>query len=112
MLAAHEGGRTAPAAPPWRESHPGEDARRRSCRQRKDTGQMASTEAREHEIVVNGRTVVTGAATLAAVIEEQGFGAVKVATALNGDFVPARARASTHVGAGDRIEILTARQGG
>lgn len=73
---------------------------------------MADTEAREQKIVVNGQPVVTGAATLAAVVEEQGLGAVKVATALNGDFVPARVRATTPVSPGDRIEILTARQGG
>ena len=97
--------------PPW-PPHLAEGGGGDGATREKDTGQMADTEAREHEIVVNGQAVVTGAATLAAVIEEQGFGAVKVATALNGDFVPARARASTHVAAGDRIEILTARQGG
>jgi sulfur carrier protein len=73
---------------------------------------MTRIEARPREMTVNGQTVVTGAETLAAVVEEQGLGAVKVATALNGDFIPARARAATRVAAGDRIEILTARQGG
>ena len=35
-----------------------------------------------------------------------------VATALNGEFVPARARGATPVKDGDRIEIVAPRQGG
>ena len=35
-----------------------------------------------------------------------------VATALNGEFVPARKREATPVRDGDRIEILAPRQGG
>jgi sulfur carrier protein len=34
------------------------------------------------------------------------------ATALNGEFAPARARAATHMKEGDRIEILAPRGGG
>ena len=40
------------------------------------------------------------------------YGEAKVATALNGDFVPERMRASTPVSPGDRVEIVSARQGG
>ena len=40
------------------------------------------------------------------------YGVAKVATALNGEFVPARAREATPVKDGDRIEILAPRQGG
>ena len=36
----------------------------------------------------------------------------KVATALNGEFVPARARNAVAVKDGDRIEIVAPRQGG
>jgi sulfur carrier protein len=35
-----------------------------------------------------------------------------LATALNGEFAPARARAATHMKEGDRIEILAPRGGG
>jgi sulfur carrier protein len=64
------------------------------------------------EIVVNGRPLATGAETLALLVSEQGFGAVKVATAVNGEFVAERTRAETRVRDGDRIEILSVRQGG
>ena len=40
------------------------------------------------------------------------YGGQKVATALNGDFVSERQRALTRVASGDRIEVLSARQGG
>lgn len=66
----------------------------------------------EHEIIVNGAPLVTAAVTLADLVDEQGFGDVKVATAVNGDFVAARLRAETDLGPGDRVEILTVRQGG
>lgn len=68
--------------------------------------------ARAAEIIVNGRGITTRAGTLAALLAEQGLAEAKVATALNGDFVPERARAATPVGAGDRVEIVSARQGG
>lgn len=41
-----------------------------------------------------------------------GFGEHRVATAVNGDFVPERQRVETKLTDGDRLEILTARQGG
>ena len=40
------------------------------------------------------------------------YAEAKVATALNGEFVPARSREATPVKDGDRIEILAPRQGG
>lgn len=63
-------------------------------------------------IVLNGAGLETRAATLAELLDEQGFGGRKVATALNGDFVPERTRAATPVATGDRIEVVSARQGG
>ncbi len=63
-------------------------------------------------IHVNAEPHAVSAATLADVLTQLGYGGQKVATALNGDFVPERARATTPVKAGDRIEILSARQGG
>ena len=66
----------------------------------------------EIEIRVNAEACSVRAATLADVLAALGYGGQKVATALNGDFVPERMRAETAVGTGDRIEILSARQGG
>ena len=47
-----------------------------------------------------------------AALEELGYGDSKVATALNEDFVPSAARAGTALSPGDRVEIVTPRQGG
>jgi sulfur carrier protein len=66
----------------------------------------------EISVVLNGRGVATAATTLDALLAEQGFAGLKVATALNGDFVPAPARAATSLASGDRIEVVSARQGG
>jgi sulfur carrier protein len=63
-------------------------------------------------LVVNGEPQDIPAATLAEAVQSLDFGEAKVATALNGEFVPARARARTLVKDGDRIEILAPRQGG
>jgi sulfur carrier protein len=60
---------------------------------------------------VNGAAMDVGAATLAELLVEAGY-AGRVATAVNGDFVPERARIETKLRPGDRIEILTPRQGG
>jgi sulfur carrier protein len=64
------------------------------------------------EVVVNGRKAESGARTLAALLVEQGLAGAKVATALNGQFVPEARRATTALDFGDRIEIVSARQGG
>jgi sulfur carrier protein len=63
-------------------------------------------------IVVNGETRDVEATTLSSALEALDFADAKVATALNGEFVPARAREATAVKEGDRIEILAPRQGG
>ncbi len=63
-------------------------------------------------LFVNGEARAIEAATLAQVLEALDFTDAQVATALNGEFVPARARAATPVKDGDRIEILAPRQGG
>lgn len=72
---------------------------------------MVQHEARI-ELVVNGRKAESAARTLAALVEEQGLADAKVATALNGQFVPEARRATTALGGGDRVEIVSARQGG
>jgi sulfur carrier protein len=64
------------------------------------------------ELIVNGRRATTAARTVAELLAEQDLSAVRVATALNGRFVPEAQRATTTVSAGDRVEIVSARQGG
>ncbi len=63
-------------------------------------------------LVVNGEAQDVPAVTLAEALQSLDLGEAKVATALNGEFVPARARAATLVKDGDRIEIVAPRQGG
>lgn len=63
-------------------------------------------------LVVNGEPRDVEATTLAKALEALDFAEATVATALNGEFVPARARGATPVREGDRIEILAPRQGG
>jgi sulfur carrier protein len=64
------------------------------------------------KLVVNGEVREIEAVTLAAALEALEYADANVATALNGDFVPACAREATPVRDGDRIEILAPRQGG
>ena len=64
------------------------------------------------KLVVNGELQEVPAATLAEALQSLDFADAKVATALNGEFVPARARVATLVKDGDRIEIVAPRQGG
>jgi sulfur carrier protein len=68
--------------------------------------------SRAVDVVVNGEGRRVAAGWLAAVLDELGYGGQKVATALNGDFVPERARERTPVKAGDHIEVVAPRQGG
>jgi sulfur carrier protein len=63
-------------------------------------------------IVVNGEPTATHAASLAELLDELGYAAGAVATALNGNFVPRAARAHTALAAEDAVEIVTPRQGG
>jgi sulfur carrier protein len=64
------------------------------------------------KLVINGEQQEVPAATLADALQSLDLAEAKVATALNGEFVPARARAVTLVKDGDRIEIVAPRQGG
>lgn len=63
------------------------------------------------KITVNGAATEVAADTLAGVLEELGHGGAKVATAVNEAFVPAHAR-DIALAPGDRVEIVTPRQGG
>lgn len=64
------------------------------------------------DIVVNAEPARVRAGTLADVLAQLGYGEGRIATALNGEFVPERMRPATPVKPGDRIEIVSARQGG
>lgn len=64
------------------------------------------------KILVNGDWRDTGAVDLAAALAELGYGEAVVATALNGEFVPATSRQGAHLSEGDRIEVLAPMQGG
>jgi sulfur carrier protein len=64
------------------------------------------------KLVVNGELQEVLAATLAEALQSLDFSEAKVATALNGEFVPARERPATALKDGDRIEIVAPRQGG
>ncbi|MET0497796.1 MAG: sulfur carrier protein ThiS [Steroidobacteraceae bacterium] len=63
-------------------------------------------------ILVNGALHETDASDLAAALQDLGYGEAVVATALNGEFVPAPSRPGTRLTDGDRIEILAPMQGG
>lgn len=63
-------------------------------------------------IVLNGEVQQTAAADLAALLAEIELNEAVVATALNGDYVPAEDRAATTLKDGDRIEVLAPMQGG
>ena len=64
------------------------------------------------KILVNGAWRDTGAADLASALKELGYGDAVVATALNGEFVPADSRLRTPLADGDRVEVLAPMQGG
>ena len=63
-------------------------------------------------ILLNGETRACAASDLAALIDELGLGAARVATALDGDFVPVRARGATPLRPGCAVEIVGPMQGG
>lgn len=64
------------------------------------------------QIDLNGTPFTVLARSLADVLEELDYGGQAVATAVNGIFVPAAARAGTLLQDGDRIEVLAPMQGG
>jgi sulfur carrier protein len=63
-------------------------------------------------VVLNGQPLVTAARSVADLVASQALGGLKVATALNGHFVPEAQRDTTALRTGDRIEIVSPRQGG
>ena len=62
--------------------------------------------------MVNGQPRETSARNLAELCAALGYGGAKIATAVNGDFVPVASRAETALAGEDRVEIVAPRQGG
>lgn len=63
-------------------------------------------------LVVNGEAREVAADTLAALLSELDYAGNWLATALNGDVVPAAARPHCRLAEGDRVEILAPMKGG
>ncbi len=64
------------------------------------------------QITINGQAVDVAEKTLAKILEERGFQAAIVATAVNEEFVPVSRRADQILKTGDRLEIVSPREGG
>ncbi len=65
------------------------------------------------KIRLNGARIETTAHTLRELIDMLGYHQdARIATAVNGDFVPAARRESWKLTPGDEVEILAPRQGG
>ena len=63
-------------------------------------------------ILVNGKERDVAAATLEAALLELGYGGAKVATAVDGTFVPANRRGGVALGENSAVEVLAPMQGG
>lgn len=64
------------------------------------------------KITLNGEARELTGPTVQDALTEIGLGAARVATALNGDFLPAATRASAALQDGDRLEVVAPMQGG
>lgn len=64
------------------------------------------------KIEVNGEARDVTGPTLADALTELGWGVARVATAVNGNFVPKTVRVQTPLKDGDRLEVLAPMQGG
>lgn len=64
------------------------------------------------KILVNGERREVASTTLEAVLLELGYNAALVATAVDGDFVPASARGTCRIDENSAIEILAPMKGG
>ena len=63
-------------------------------------------------IIVNGDQHDVEPETLASALTALGYGGRKIATAVNGRFVPQAVRESTRLAEGDQVEIVAPMQGG
>ena len=64
------------------------------------------------KLEVNGKLVEAKSVNLADLLAELDYGDLKVATALNRNFVRAVDRAATRLKEGDAVEVVAPRQGG
>lgn len=64
------------------------------------------------KLTINGEAREVAAATLATLLAELDYEGSWLATALNGEVVPARERDGCPLAEGDRIEILSPMKGG
>ena len=64
------------------------------------------------KLTINGEPRDLAATTVAEALAAEGLGEARVATALNGDFVPAALRATTVLSPGDALEVVAPMQGG
>lgn len=64
------------------------------------------------KLTINGELKEIEAATVADALAALDLGEARVATALNGQFVPQDAREGTELSPGDTLEILSPMQGG
>ncbi len=64
------------------------------------------------KITLNGENRSLAGPSVQDALDEIGLGAAKVATALNGAFLPAAARAGTMLKDGDALEVVAPMQGG
>ena len=63
-------------------------------------------------ITLNGESRRLDGPSVQDALEQIGLGAAKVATALNGAFLPAASRATTTLKDGDALEVVAPMQGG
>ncbi|MCY4179335.1 MAG: sulfur carrier protein ThiS [Litoreibacter sp.] len=64
------------------------------------------------KLQLNGAPIEADSATLSDLLVAQGYGEARVATAVNGAFVPATMRATHTLNDGDQVEVLAPMQGG
>lgn len=64
------------------------------------------------KLLLNGASIDAQVNTLAELLIAEGLAEAKVATAVNGQFVPATARSEQKLMTGDAIEVLSPMQGG
>ena len=64
------------------------------------------------KITLNGEARDLDGPSVADALAQIGLGTARVATALNGSFLPAAARATTTLNEGDALEVVAPMQGG
>lgn len=64
------------------------------------------------QILLNGQPASVSASKLDEALAELGYSDAKVATAVNGAFVPVVQRSDLRLNPGDRLEVLAPMQGG